>query len=376
MSCLATSCLALAAVGCSRGESQPATARSWDPGAAAAYLDRRMNWWIGWGTAARDHGTFCVSCHTAVPYALARPALRTALGSEPRGDAERQLLEDVRKRVRLWNETTPYYTDQYDAPGKSVQSRGTESVLNALILACDDAGSAAPGPDTRLALDDMWALQLQRGDDAGAWSWLDFGLAPWESPDAQYYGAALAALAVGIAPGEYRSEPPVQDHLRLLHDYLGRHYAAQSLHHRLMLLWASARVPGLLDAERRRSLIEETLRAQNADGGWSLSTLAADSTNRDQLLRDTTSDGYATGLATLALEEGGMPSARSGVERGLSWLGQHQSGHLGLWLRGNESFWAAHSLNKRRNPWSNVGRFMTDAATAYAVLALSEAPGR
>src|SRR5579864_9596893 len=103
MSCLATSCLALAAVGCSRGESQPATARSWDPGGAAAYLDRRMNWWIGWGTAARDHGTFCVSCHTAVPYALARPALRTALGETGPSPGEITLVDNVIQRVRRWN---------------------------------------------------------------------------------------------------------------------------------------------------------------------------------------------------------------------------------------------------------------------------------
>ena len=45
-------------------------AHSWDPKAAAAYLDRRQSWWMSWPRAQRDHETFCVSCHTAVPYAL------------------------------------------------------------------------------------------------------------------------------------------------------------------------------------------------------------------------------------------------------------------------------------------------------------------
>src|ERR1700751_1613695 len=49
---------------------------SWDQKGAAAYLDQRQSWWMNWPKAARDHETFCVSCHTAVPYALSRPALR------------------------------------------------------------------------------------------------------------------------------------------------------------------------------------------------------------------------------------------------------------------------------------------------------------
>ena len=48
-------------------------ASSWDQKAAAAYLDQRANWWMEWPKSARDHETFCISCHTAVPYALSRP---------------------------------------------------------------------------------------------------------------------------------------------------------------------------------------------------------------------------------------------------------------------------------------------------------------
>ena len=71
------------------------------PKAAAAYLDRRADWWMGWQGAARDHGTFCVSCHTALPYALSRPALRERLADEAPSDEERRLLDNVTKRVRL-----------------------------------------------------------------------------------------------------------------------------------------------------------------------------------------------------------------------------------------------------------------------------------
>jgi len=60
-------------------QAQAGDAKSWDRKAAAAYLDARMNWWESWSSAKRDHETFCVSCHTSLPYALARPALRSAL---------------------------------------------------------------------------------------------------------------------------------------------------------------------------------------------------------------------------------------------------------------------------------------------------------
>jgi len=84
------------------------------------------------------------------------------------------------------------------------------------------------------------------------------------------------------------------------------------------------------------------------------------------------SDGYATGLVTLVLEQAAMPMAAPEVRRSLTWLARNQLGHGGSWIRGQEGFWVARSLNKWRNPWSNVGRFMSDAATAYAVLALTE----
>src|SRR5262245_29118546 len=102
---------------------------AWSAKGAAAYLDQRANWWSGWKGAAKDHETFCVSCHTPLPYALARPALRTVLGEQGPSPNELQLLENVRKRVRLWNEVKPLYGGD-NAAG----SRGTEAVLNAMIL--------------------------------------------------------------------------------------------------------------------------------------------------------------------------------------------------------------------------------------------------
>jgi len=114
--------LAGAMLACSHAA--PKLSDSWDPKTAAAYLDHREAWWSQWSGSARDHGTFCISCHTALPYALARPALRATLGQQGPSSEERELIEDVTKRVRLWKDIGPYYSDHgYDH--KIAESRGT-----------------------------------------------------------------------------------------------------------------------------------------------------------------------------------------------------------------------------------------------------------
>src|ERR1035438_6369757 len=85
---------------------------TWNSKAAAAYLDQRAAWWMAWPSAARDHETFCVSCHTALPYALSRPALRNVLAEQTPSPNESKLLKNVPKRNRLWNEVLPFYSDE------------------------------------------------------------------------------------------------------------------------------------------------------------------------------------------------------------------------------------------------------------------------
>ncbi len=334
----------------------------WDRRSAAAALDRRQAWWTTWPTAARDQGTFCVSCHTALPYALARPALRSGLDERAPSPNEVTLLDNVVKRVRLWKEIAPFYPDQTRGIPKTSESRGTEAVLNAVILSSRDARNGAMSDDLRLALANLWALQMQTGELSGAWAWLHFRLEPWEADRSPYFGAALAAVAIGSAPDAYASRADVQGGVSLLRGYLVDRLDRQHTLNRLMLLWASAKLPSLLTADKRDMLVAEVLGRQRGDGGWSTASLGPFERS-DGTPQDTESDGYATGLATFALQQAGLPPSHDGVRRGRAWLAGHQDRTTGRWL--------ATSLNRRRDPATDAGQMMGDAATAFAVLALT-----
>ena len=346
-------------------KSETKTANSWNPEAAAAYLDRRQSWWLQWPRAQRDHETFCVSCHTAVPYALSRSALRKALAEQAPSPNEQRLLDSVTKRVRLWKEVEPFYKDADRGPYKSLESRGTESVLNALILSSRDAQRGQLSDDAHMAFENMWAEQQIAGKEKGAWLWLRFKNEPWEADDSGYFGATLAAVAVGIAPGNYHATPEVQTRLRLLREYLNREFAAQTTINRALLLWAAAKLPGLLGPDRRRAIIGELLEKQQADGGWSLSSLSGDWKRADGTPQETKSDGYATGLITFVLQRAGISTENAKLKRGLAWLTANQDK--------TEGSWPAYSLNKNKENHISpeTALFMNDAATSYAVLSLT-----
>jgi hypothetical protein len=337
-----------------------ANAAGWNRQAAASYLDQREVWWQQWPHSQRDHGTICISCHTVVPYAMSRPALRRELGEGGMTATEKTMMDSVEKRVGHWSEMAPFYSDANSGPNKTAESHSTEAVLNAVVLASVDAGQGRLRPITRAAFDAAWALQLASGDHAGGWLWQDFHLAPWESGQSAYQGAALLAVQVGNAPGGYADQPETRPHVQRLRDYLRRQYAAQPLANQLYVLWASPKLPGLLAAAERTALLQQIEQLQQPDGGWRLASLG-EWKRSDDSLQPVDSDGYATALVVLAMEESGTPRRDPSLNRGLAWLESHQQ---------KDGNWTAASLNKQRDPATDIGRFMNDAATGYAVLAL------
>ena len=340
----------------------PEPSPGWNPKAAASYLDGRAEWWTTWSNAQRDRGTYCMSCHTTLPYALARPALRGLLSERAPSAAEEKIVGNLLTRARNWRDIEPWYPDQTRGIPKTSESRAIESVMNAVVLSRRDALTGKMSDDTRTAFSVMWNLQMKTGAEAGAWTWLNFKMDPWESPNSPYFGASIAAIAVGSAPEGYAASPEIADRVKALRDYFQRQHANVSLLNQLMGLWASSQVPDLLTAEQRKATIDAALALQQPDGGWN--TTAIGSYKRsDNSQSDMRTDGFATALATLALQSAGVPATDPRLAKGLDWLRRNQDPASGRWM--------AVSPNKERDPQTEQSKFMSDAATAYAVLSLT-----
>jgi squalene-hopene/tetraprenyl-beta-curcumene cyclase len=335
----------------------PALCADWNPRLAAQYLDSRQKQWFAWPPAAAS-GVTCVSCHTGLPYLLARPALRLALGETEPTLYEAVLLDGLRATI--------VKTEAKDLfPG--VQGRladqvyGAQVVLSTLLLAFDDAPRGRLTPETEKAFERMWSTQIRDGRSKGSWNWSDFNLDPWETPNAAYYGAALAALATGIAPGHYQARPEIRENVAALVSYLRNAQLAQPLHNRLILLWASAKLHHLLPAAERRVVFEDVWRKQQADGGWTLDSLGPWREHSDAPPGEG-SNSYATALVAFTLEQAGVHRSDARMSRALAWLETNQDRQSGSW--------AAESMNKRHEAGSMAAQFMRDAATGYAALAL------
>jgi squalene-hopene/tetraprenyl-beta-curcumene cyclase len=321
----------------------PAFCQDWNPRLSAQYLDSRQKEWSAWPPAKKPGGP-CVSCHTGMTYLFVRPALRRALGESQPTPYEKGLLDALAARA---GDKAPSHL------------QGVEAVFSALFLALQNTGS-----ESRQALDRMWSFQIKEGKEQGALKWFSAGMDPWETPDSIFYGSALAALAVGTAPAEYRDQPAVRASLNLLTEYLQREEPAQPLHNRLTLLWASSVLPDAIPKSMRRSIVDEILQKQQPDGGWTIESLGPWKP-RPEAPPSTASNSYATGYAAFALQKAGVAQSTPTLGRALDWLRSHQDRQSGSW--------AADSMNKRYPPDSMEKRFMQDGATAFATLALLEA---
>jgi squalene-hopene/tetraprenyl-beta-curcumene cyclase len=298
-------------------------ATSFSLNAAVHFLDSAA---LTWQTQRQ-----CFTCHTNYAYLYARPLVSSVAPAhvEVRRYAE-ELVE------RRWPEKGP----RWDA----------EVVASAAALAFNDAATSGKlHPLTRTALDRMWTVQR----DDGGWSWLKCGWPPMENDDD--YGVALAALAVSVAPDDYRASESAHRGIEKIKTYL-RANPPPTLHHEAMLLWASSYGEAFLDSQAREATIEKLLKLQRDDGGWSLATLG-NWQRADNAPQDESSDGYGTGFVVYVLRRGGLEANHPALVRGIDWLKSHQR---------ESGRWITRSLKQ------DSKHFISHCGTAFAVMAIKE----
>ncbi|HWA99531.1 MAG TPA: squalene--hopene cyclase [Pirellulales bacterium] len=301
--------------------------------AAANYLDRAA---LNWQKTKK-----CATCHTNLFYMAARPALTTVQADS--GEV-RSFYEDYRKT--RWQQRAPK------------EGQGFWTIVVGTGLTLNDLQTTGKLSDVaRDVLDFMWATQR----DDGGWKWPHCDYAPLEIDD--HYGVTLAALAVGIAPDGYAQTPQAQAGLEKLRTYL-QNNPPKSLHHRAMLAWSSLRVDGIATAQDRAQALAELLALQLDDGGWSTSGILTDWQELDHSsMKPKISDGYGTGFVIVVARELGVPADDPRLQRGIAWLKSHQRAS-GKWFT--------------RSPVHDCGNLLSNAGTAFAVLALQscgELPG-
>ena len=315
----------------------------WSPEAAARYLDGRQKEWFSWKPAQQADGP-CVSCHTGMTYLLARPALRRRLKERQPTMYEVGLMDRLRAKVG-------------EKPAGALQS--VETIFSAMFLSREDAANTMSAHSQK-AFEQLWALQGTEGATKGGWKWYAANLDPWENAESHFFGSSLAAAALTQAPAEYRNTPRVREQAAALNVYLTESIEMRRLHDRLALLLARSFIPDSL----RQSITTDAFSKQQPDGGWTIESLGPWMTHPDAPPSSGT-NAYATAFATVALLRGGVPASDPKLAKALSWLQTHQDATSGTW--------AALSMNKRYPDGSMESRFMQDAATAFASLALIEA---
>ncbi|MCE9563063.1 MAG: terpene cyclase/mutase family protein [Planctomycetes bacterium] len=292
---------------------------------AAEYLDGvGVNW-------TRDRK--CITCHTNMPYLTARPLL-------PGDEGWKEVRTFLEKDVESWSNGGKPRGDAY-------------VVATAFALAFNDTQKTGKlHATTRAALDKMWDVQRKTGD----WAWLKCNWPPLEHDD--YYGATLAALAVGYAPGDYAKTDKAKAGIEQLKAYFKK-TPSPDLHHTAMLLWASMKLDGLMTTDEQKKAITALRERQHKDGGWALAALGKytrhDKTPNDP---DAAGDGYGTGFVTYVLMQAGVPANDPAVANGVKWLkaNQRESGR-----------WYTRSLS------NDKAHYIANAGTAFCILALSEA---
>lgn len=289
----------------------------------------------------------CVGCHVTGVYMLTRPEL-VSLGP-PEEEARQFLLRSLK----------PYTGDSL-SESLETGHRTAQVVYSAAGLASWDAHvSRSLAPETARMLNLMFELQGEDGEWQVPSCWPPLQSSPFQL-------STVAAIAAGTAPGWLAGlqDRTVLSRVERMKSSL-RNGTPPHDYARVWLLWADAKLPGLLETERREEYLEMIWSRQAADGGWSLRSFAlpsewGDGSREEKISSDpefylASSDGHMTGLAISVLRDAGVPVHDPRIQKGIQWIEKNQRMSGRWWTR---------SLN-------NEGlHLITYSGTCFSLLAL------
>ena len=277
----------------------------------------------------------CGSCHTNISYLMARP----------QSDSGKPIAAVAEVRSSLLA-----FADETWRGNSDLKTFMLAPIAGALSI---NDGLSGTAPDLQLLqlLDRLWSVQ----DPRGGWYYhTNETLVPFLERN-RYYTSLLVAVGAGYIAGRYEATPLRREGLARLTAFLHREMP-DNLHERAVLLWGSARTPGLLAPPERASIRRALLAKQNRDGGWTLAGLGTwprhDGVGSGE---HGPSDSYATALAALALCESGSAGGDRPIERARGWLATHQR-QSGRWYM--------------RSTFSDrFDNYISNMATSYALMA-------
>ncbi|MEC7564877.1 MAG: hypothetical protein VX738_04265 [Planctomycetota bacterium] len=311
---------------------------SFDLDKAVEYLEQ--------GTTAWQNKRKCVACHTNGAYMQMRPAMSAILGKP-----------DPAHREFFVSEVTKFQKAPKTALLQGIKPTQIAYMAHGMAE-WDKHVTGSLTDETRSALDLMLSVQ----SDDGSWGNINCW-PPLES--STYHGATVAALAIATAPGfqDNLSEAQAVQVARL-QKYLQVQEAPHD-YGRLLLLWASTRMEGLIDDEKKQDIITMILNHQNDDGGWAMRNFAtpdtwgggsrAEKLKAEKNLMNPASDGHQTGLAVMVLRDAGVPASHPQIQKAIHWIKANQRTSGRWWTR---------SLNK------DTRHFITYSGTFYSLMAL------
>jgi hypothetical protein len=162
-----------------------------------------MDLWFANGTKLKtgDTQTACVSCHAGLAYALSRPVLRRVMQVD--APSTQEARSDRRHHApRRDLQHTPGAAMTSTSAGR-IESRGTEAVLNAVILTSADAARNLREPSAAHE-EGAGAVCGRHSEPMVRWDWLEFGLEPWETTEPRTTGPRCRRSLAGTRAGPAR----------------------------------------------------------------------------------------------------------------------------------------------------------------------------